>query len=73
MTTLAADRREAPGWAQTAMLTWRLIVQRIRNPAVTLPNLIIAVFFLFVYDGALGGADAIESVTGGNYVNFCFY
>ena len=45
---------------QLQILTKRMLLRVIRRPLAELPNLIISAFFLFVYDGALGG------VFGGN-------
>ncbi|MEE8600586.1 ABC transporter permease [Euzebya tangerina] len=42
----------------------------IRTPEATLPNLAISVFFLFVYDGLLGGSDDVTRLAGGDYMTF---
>jgi daunorubicin resistance ABC transporter ATP-binding subunit len=55
---------------QTRLLFARLFREALRNPAASLPNLMIGTFFLFVYDGLLGGSAAAQQVPGGNYTNF---
>jgi hypothetical protein len=55
---------------QTALLFSRLLRRALRNPAATLPNLLISLFFLLVYQGLLGHASAVARLVGGNYVNF---
>ena len=40
---------------QLQILTKRLVLRVIRRPLAELPNIFISAFFLFVYDGALGG------------------
>ena len=40
---------------QLQILTKRMVLRVVRRPLAELPNLIISAFFLFVYDGALGG------------------
>ena len=40
---------------QLGILTKRLILRVLRRPLAELPNIFISAFFLFVYDGALGG------------------
>lgn len=61
----------APLTAQVGLLTGRLLLKVIRQPAVTIPNLAISVFFLFTYNGAFGnsGVTSFPGV-GGNYLNF---
>lgn len=69
----ASTRAAAPevGLAtQVWLLTGRLLRRTLRSPAVTLPNLVISVFFLLVYNGLLGGSGAVSALVGGNYVNF---
>ena len=61
---------------QLRILTKRLILRVIRRPLAELPNIIISAFFLFVYDGALGGvfggsaAGTPFDFAKGNFVNF---
>lgn len=55
---------------QLTQLTKRMLLGQLRNPAAVIPGLLIAVFFLLVYDGSLGGAGFLSSITGGSYVNF---
>ena len=40
---------------QLQILTKRLVLRFMRRPLAELPNIFISAFFLFVYDGALGG------------------
>ena len=42
-------------FTQLQILTKRLVLRVIRRPLAELPNIFISAFFLFVYDGALGG------------------
>ncbi len=42
-------------FVQLQVLTKRMVLRVVRRPLAELPNLIISAFFLFVYDGALGG------------------
>jgi ABC-type multidrug transport system permease subunit len=59
-----------PGWlTQTALLTQRAGLLTLRNPVLAL-NLLLAVVFLLVYDGSLGGSPAILRLVGGNYYNY---
>jgi ABC transporter DrrB family efflux protein len=51
------------------MLTGRSLVVSARNPVVAV-NTGLAVFFLLVYDGTLGGSPAVLGLVGGNYFNF---
>jgi ABC-2 type transport system permease protein len=55
---------------QTALLTRRMMLNELRNPASAIPNLVMTIFFLFVYDGSMGGSAAVARLTGGDYVNF---
>ena len=61
---------------QLRILTKRLILRVVRRPLAELPNIIISAFFLFVYDGALGGvfggsaAGTPFDFAKGNFVNF---
>jgi len=66
-----APPRPAPLATQVRLLTVRLLQKVIREPAVTIPNLAISVFFLFTYNGAFGnsGVTSFPGV-GGNYLNF---
>ncbi|MFJ9432509.1 ATP-binding cassette domain-containing protein [Streptomyces sp. NPDC101490] len=63
-------RSAASPLTQTGLLLRRLLREALRNPAATAPNLMIGTFFLFVYDGLLGGSAAAEASGGGNYANF---
>tara|TARA_Y200000002_G_scaffold78861_1_gene62086 strand:- start:775 stop:1572 length:798 start_codon:yes stop_codon:yes gene_type:complete len=61
---------------QLQILTKRMVFRVIRRPLAELPNLIISAFFLFVYDGALGGvfggaaSGTPFDFAKGNFVNF---
>lgn len=59
----------APWATQTVLLTQRLVVSSIRNPAMPI-NLLLAIVFLLVYDGSLGGSPAVRGLVGENYVNY---
>jgi ABC-2 type transport system permease protein len=69
-TTVPAVCAPASITTQVVLLTRRLLLNTWRNPAVMLPNFFITLFFLFAYDGLLGGSADVEALTGGNYVNF---
>ncbi|WP_420451972.1 ABC transporter permease [Ilumatobacter sp.] len=56
--------------SQTITLSGSLFRRVLRTPEATLPNLAISVFFLFVYDGLLGGSDDVQRLTGGDYLAF---
>lgn len=51
------------------LLTGRLIRNQIREPAASLVNLVISIFFLLVYLGGLGGGLG-NNVLAGNYTTF---
>jgi len=55
--------------AQTAALYRRLLVQQLTDP-LTFVNLVLALFFLAVYTGALGGTSAIERIVGADFLTF---
>lgn len=55
--------------AQVRLLYGRLMRAQVRSP-VALANLAISVFFLAVYSGALGGSEAVDRLTGGNFLTF---
>ena len=61
---------------QLQILTKRLVLRFMRRPLAELPNIFISAFFLFVYDGALGGVfgGSAEGTpldfANGNFVNF---
>jgi ABC-2 type transport system permease protein len=57
-------------WLQLRVLTARSLRRTLRNPAATLPNGFVSAFLLFVYNGLLGSSEQVQSLTGGNYVNF---
>ncbi len=54
---------------QTAVLFGRLAIQQMRSPT-TYINLVIALFFLAVYEGAFGGSKEIERLTGASFLTF---
>lgn len=58
-----------PWRRQLAMLTARSLVVSARNPVVAI-NTGLAIFFILVYDGSLGGSPVVLSLVGGNYFNF---
>jgi ABC-2 type transport system permease protein len=65
-----ASPPEPPRWpVQVALLVGRSSAGAGRNPVLAL-NLVLAVFFLLVYDGSLGGAPAVVDLVGGNFYNF---
>ena len=61
---------------QLQILTKRLVLRVVRRPLAELPNIFISAFFLFVYDGALGGVFGGSAqgtpfdFANGNFVNF---
>ena len=61
---------------QLQILTKRLVLRFMRRPLAELPNIFISAFFLFVYDGALGGVFGGSAqgtpfdFANGNFVNF---
>lgn len=66
-----APTKPAPLATQVALLTKRLLLKVLREPAVTIPNLAISVFFLFTYNGAFGSSGVTQFPgVGGNYLNF---
>ncbi len=69
-TAEAAPLRPAPFTRQVRLLSSRVLLEAVRNPAVAIPNLAITVFFLLVYNGAFGDASAVTALAGGNYLNF---
>jgi len=54
---------------QVGLLTKRVAVDALINPVLIL-NLILALLFLIVYDGTIGGLSVVVDVAGGNYYNF---
>lgn len=68
MTTMPA-RHSLPWARQLAALTGRALIVSARNPVVAV-NTGLAVFFLLVYDGSLGGSSLVLNLVGGNYFNF---
>ena len=63
-------------YVQLQVLTKRMVLRVVRRPLAELPNLIISAFFLFVYDGALGGvfggtaSGTPFDFANGNFINF---
>ena len=68
--------KSTPFLLQLGILTKRLLLRVLRRPLAELPNIFISAFFLFVYDGALGGvfggsaAGTPFDFAKGNFVNF---
>lgn len=59
-----------PPWiVQVGLLTRRVAIEAFRNPVLIL-NLLLALLFLVVYDGTVGGVSLLVSFAGGNYYNF---
>ncbi len=59
-----------PPWlTQVHLLTSRVAVEAFRNPVLIL-NLLLALLFLVVYDGTVGGVPLLVSFANGNYYNF---
>lgn len=68
--SLAQVRPSPPPWlTQVSLLTKRVALDALVNPVLVL-NLILALLFLLVYDGTLGGLSLVVDVAGGNYYNF---
>lgn len=59
-----------PPWlVQVELLTSRVTTEAFRNPVLIL-NLVLALLFLVVYDGTVGGVPLLVEFAGGNYYNF---
>ncbi len=59
-----------PSWlVQVELLTRRVTVESLRSPVLIL-NLLLALLFLVVYDGTVGGVPLLVEFAGGNYYNF---
>lgn len=59
-----------PRWTtQVFLLTKRLAPGAFLSPVLVL-NLVLALLFLVVYDGTVGGLSVVVEVAGGNYYNF---
>lgn len=67
--TAAPNGRSLPWGQQLVMLTGRSLAVSMRNPIVAV-NTGLAIFFLLVYDGSLGGSPVVLGLVGGNYFNF---
>lgn len=52
------------------VLTGRSLRVTLRIPFAVIPNLVISLFFLFVYQGGLSGIAAMPSFQGASYLNF---
>jgi ABC-2 type transport system permease protein len=50
-------------------MTSRVAAETVRNPTLIL-NLLLAILFLLVYDGTIGGVPYLVGLSGGNYYNF---
>jgi len=64
-----AGLRPAPWGVQVYLLTGRVAVASFRNPVLLL-NLVLALLFLLVYDGTVGGLQSFILFSGGSYYNF---
>jgi len=63
-------RPTPPSWAlQVHLLTKRVAPDALVNPVLVI-NLILALLFLVVYDGTVGGLSVVVNIAGGNYYNF---
>jgi ABC-2 type transport system permease protein len=61
---------QPPAWLiQVDLLTRRVMVESLRSPVLIL-NLLLAMLFLVVYDGTVGGVPLFVEFGGGNYYNF---
>lgn len=67
--TATPGRRSLPWGKQLAVLTGRSLGVSAKNPLIVV-NTGVAVFFLLVYDGTLGGSPLVLGLVGGNYFNF---
>lgn len=65
----ASGLRPAPWGSQVYLLTGRVAVASFRNPVLLL-NLVLALLFLLVYDGTVGGLQSFILFSDGNYYNF---
>ena len=54
----------------TMIHTKRNLLLLLRNPAIVLPNMIISLFFLFVYQGGLSGIANLPQFNGASYLAF---
>lgn len=75
--TATIDRRNRPigphrgqSVGHVLLLTYRSLLTTVRVPAAFIPSLAISVFFLFVYNGALGKVSQLPGFGGGNYLGF---
>lgn len=67
---LSLPEVQPPPWiVQVELLTRRVAVEAFRNPVLIL-NLLLALLFLVVYDGTVGGVPLLVSFAEGNYYNF---
>ena len=57
-------------WRDLAVLTGRSIRVTLRIPFAVIPNLVISLFFLFVYQGGLSGIASMPAFSGTHYLNF---
>ena len=54
----------------TGIHTRRNLLLLLRSPAIVLPNMIISLFFLFVYQGGLSGIASLPVFAGASYLAF---
>lgn len=67
---IAIEGARSLSWGrQLLLLSGRSLAVSARNPVIAV-NTGLAVFFLLVYDGSLGGSAAVLELVGGNYFNF---
>lgn len=70
ITSPARPSGHVPMASQIVLLTGRVLSRAFREPATVIPNLMISVFFLIIYNGTFGDSAAISGLTGGEYINF---
>lgn len=57
-------------FVDTLIHSKRSIITILRNPFIFIPNLIISLFFLLVYEGGLSGISQLPAFEGANYLAF---
>ncbi len=65
-----SEQKKGSFLVDTLVFTKRSIITIIRNPLIFIPNLIISLFFLFVYEGGLSGISELPAFEGANYLAF---
>ncbi len=61
---------KASFFVETYLHTKRSVLVTLRNPFTFIPNLLISLFFLFVYEGGLSGISELPEFEGANYLAF---